>query len=236
MLRVSGNFMLNYFLSIFALLTLNSCNNSGVQTKSSIADTPKKVDIPFDKKVKENFETTEIDCDTVYFGKGYKLKLTKFDSINEDETKFNTVFSFQKRSNGQFSEIFRDSIFNKVQDVKFEDYNNDKIRDILIQNYSDVRSNWTYYLYLIDTTNDRLKKINGFEEIKNPSYVSKYDLIDNYVVSGTNWTSFYKIKGDTILDFGIVIYADPSVDNDLKYDRNYKKAIKTILAREKNNR
>jgi len=228
--------MTSNLLFILTLLTLNSCNNSGVKTKTSFADTSKKIDTTPAKKTKDDFESTEINCDTVYFGKGYKLTLKKFDSTNEDETKFNTVFSFQKRTNGQYSEIFSDSIFNKVHDVKFEDFNNDKIRDILIQNFSDIRSNWTYYLYLIDTTHERLKKIKGFEEIKNPSYVSKYDLVDNYVVSGTNWTSFYKIKGDTILDFEIVIYADPSVEDDSKYEREYKKAIKTILAREKNNR
>jgi len=228
--------MTSNLLFILILLTLNSCNNSGVQTKTSIADTSKKIDTTLDKKNKDDFETTEINCDTVYFGKGYKLTLKKFDSTNEDETKFNTVFSFQKSTNGQYSEIFRDSIFNKVQDVELEDFNNDKIKDILVQNFSDVRSNWTYYLYLVDTTHDSLKKIKGFEKIKNPSYVSKYDLIDNYVVSGTNWTSFYKITGDTIFDFEIVIYADPSLENDSKYDRDYKKAIKTILEREKSNR
>ena len=228
--------MTSNLLFILILLTLNSCNNSGVQTKTSIADTSKKIDTTLDKKNKDDFETTEINCDTVYFGKGYKLTLKKFDSTNEDETKLNTVFSFQKSTNGQYSEIFRDSIFNKVQDVELEDFNNDKIKDILVQNFSDVRSNWTYYLYLVDTTHDSLKKIKGFEKIKNPSYVSKYDLIDNYVVSGTNWTSFYKIKGDTIFDLEIVIYADPSLENDSKYDRDYKKAIKTILEREKNNR
>ena len=228
--------MTSNLLFILILLTLNSCNNSGVQSKTSIADTSKKIDTTLDKKNKDDFETTEINCDTVYFGKGYKLTLKKFDSTNEDETKFNTVFSFQKSTNGQYSEIFRDSIFNKVQDVELEDFNNDKIKDILVQNFSDVRSNWTYYLYLVDTTHDSLKKIKGFEKIKNPSYVSKYDLIDNYVVSGTNWTSFYKITGDTVFDFEIVIYADPSLENDSKYDRDYKKAIKTILEREKSNR
>ena len=228
--------MTGNLLFILTLLTLNSCNNSGVQTKTSIADTLKIVSTTLDKKIKDDFETTEINCDSVYLGKGYKLTLRKFDSTNEDKTKFNSVFSFQKRSAGKYSEIFSDSIFNVVQDVKFEDFNNDKVRDILIQNFSDVRSNWTYYLYLVDTIHDSLKKIQGFEEIKNPSYVSGYGLIDNYVVSGTNWTSFYKIKLDTIFDFEIVIYADPSLENDSKYDRDYKKAIKTILEREKNNR
>jgi len=48
--------------------------------------------------------------------------------------------------------------------------------------------------------------IKGFEEIKNPSYIPNHNLIDNYVNSGKNWTSFYKIQGDSIKDFDIVVY------------------------------
>ena len=71
------------------------------------------------------------------------------------------------RTNGQYVPIFSDSIFNTVQEVGFTDFNNDGIKDILVQNISDVRSNWTYYLYLVDTAQNKLKKIKGFEEIKN---------------------------------------------------------------------
>jgi hypothetical protein len=117
--------------------------------------------------------------------------------------------------------------------VRFSDFNGDNIKDILIQNISDVRSNPTYYLYLVDTTHDKLTKIRGFEEIKNPSYVSKYNLIDNYVLSGQTWTSFYKIQNDTIKDFDIVIY-DDNLGNG-NYERDYNKAIKKILTAEKKN-
>jgi len=50
-------------------------------------------------------------------------------------------------------------------------------------------------------------------------------------MSGTIWTSFYKIKGDRIKDFNIVVY-DDQTDNGT-YERDYKKAIHKILTKEK---
>ncbi len=107
---------------------------------------------------------------------------------------------------------------------------------ILIQNISDVRSNWTFNLYLVDTINDKLTKVKGFEEIKNPKFLSKYNLIDNYVMSGRNWTSFYKIENNKIKEYDIVIYDGEDKNGKVTYDNDYKKAIKTILTNEKNNR
>lgn len=207
-------------LTIFAFTM--SCNNGQQKEHKSSTDTVSET----------KSETTEILCDTVYVNKDYKIALTTFDPTNEDETIPNTLFTFSKLTNGKWLPIFSDSIFSRVQEVRFDDFNNDKVKDILVQNYSDVRSNWTYYLYLVDTTQNKLKKIKGFEEIKNPNYLPQYNLIDNYVNSGQNWTSFYKIMGDTIKDLGTVIYDDQKDDG--SYDREYKKAIKTILTKEKN--
>ncbi|MCH5716812.1 hypothetical protein [Niabella hibiscisoli] len=53
-------------------------------------------------------------------------------------------------------------------------------------------------------------------------------------MSGKIWTSFYKIEGDAIKDFDIVIY-DDQTDNG-SYDRSYKKAIRAILKRERGSR
>jgi hypothetical protein len=186
------------------------------------------------KPEKENFENTEIICDTVYKNKGYKLTLSVFDTTNDDETIPNTLFTLSKLTDGHYLPIYSDSIFNKFQEIHFADFNNDKVKDILVESISDVRSNSTYYLYLVDTTNDKLKKIKGFEEIKNPRYLPQYDLIDNYVMSGKIWTSFYKINGDSIKDLDIVIY-DDQTDNG-NYERDYKKTIHSIMIKEKNNR
>jgi len=219
---------------ILALLTWASCNSSGLNNHSSTQDSLKTRGVISINKDSAKFESTEIICDTVYKNKGYKLSLRTFDSANEDETKFNTIFILYKLINRQYTEIFKDSIFNTFQEAKFEDFNNDKVKDILIQNFSDVRSNWAYYLYLVDTSHDLLKKIRGFQEIKNPTYIPRYDLIDNYVMSGRNWTSFYKIQGDSIKDFDIVIYDGENDNGKTTYDKDYNKAIKTILTKEKN--
>ena len=220
---------LTFFILIVLGLTI-SCNNRQPEKQKSVTD--EIVEVKSDSITENKFETTEIVCDTVYPNKGYKITLLTFDPNNEDEAIENTLFTFSKLTNGKYLKIISDSIFNRVQEVRFEDFNNDKVKDILVQNYSDVRSNWTYYLYLVDTVQNKLKKIKGFEEIKNPNYLPKYNLIDNYVISGQIWTSFYKITGDTIKDFDIEIYDNQ--EDDGSYDREYKKAIKSILAKEKN--
>lgn len=171
-----------------------------------------------------------VACDSIYLNKNYHVTLATLDSTNEDDSTPNTLFSVSRLSGKQYLQVFSDSIFSKTGNVEFADFNNDHIPDILVQNISDVRSNWTYYLYLVDTINNRIKKIEGFEGIKNPVYLPQYDLISNYVMSGKTWTSFYKIHGDTIKDFDIVIYDNQA--NDSSYDRDYRKAIQSILKRE----
>jgi len=219
---------------VLLIFVLTNCNNNSQHSVPVQGDSSKDLEKAVTPSEKESFEKTEIVCDTVYKNKGYKLTLTLFDTTNEDETIPNTLFTLSKLTNGQYLPIYSDSIFNKVQEIHFADFNNDNVKDILVQNFSDVRSNWTYYLYLVDTAQDRLKRIKGFEEIKNPNYLPQYNLIDNYVMSGQIWTSFYKIKGDSIKDFDIVIYDNQTDDG--SYNRDCKKAIKSILTKEKNNR
>lgn len=175
-----------------------------------------------------------INCDSIYQSKGYKVILKRFNTQIDNESEYNSTFVFSRLINNKSEDVFKDSIFVNVQEIKFEDFNNDMIKDILIQNYSDVRSNWTYYLYLVDTTNNKLIKVKGFEEIKNPKYNSDYDVIENYVMSGRNWTSFYKIDSDTIIDFGITIYDGIDDNGNNTYDKDYKNAINLII--NKNNR
>jgi len=206
-----------FILTILALA--KSCNSGQSKEQKPV------INITTENK----FETTEFICDTVYPNKGYKITLTKFDTIvSEFDTTYNTIFTLRK--NNQI--IFSDSIHNAYQDVRFEDFNGDKVKDILIQNTSSARSNWTYTLYLVNTLNDKLRKIKGFEQIPNPSYLAEYDIIDNYVLSGKNWTGFYKIQGDTIIDFDIYIEDDLS-DSSL-YEQEHKNAIKRIMKTIKN--
>jgi hypothetical protein len=218
-------------LVVFSFLILISCNRGRPATFGKAPYSFSKESVHY-KKQKDDFDTSRIICDSVYPNKGYWITLVAIDSETIEGLKPNTIFIFDKIANGNRVQIFRDSIYSRMREVRFEDFNGDKIKDIRVQNYSDVRSNLSYFLYLIDTANNSLKKIKGFEEIKEPRYIPKYNLIDNYVTSGRNWTNFYKIKSDSVFDFGILVQ-EPALNETSTYDRDYKRALNTILRKEK---
>ena len=196
---------------ILLIILLNSCLLSFGQDKNS-----------------KIFETI---CDSIYKEKKYKI-IQNFIPENVDSTNNkNTVFQFILTKNNKQTIIYQDTIYSGNGEIEFKDFNNDGTKDILIQHISDVRSNQHYYLYLFETKHDKLIKIKGFEGIKNPNNLPKYNLIDNYVVSGKTWTSFYKIENDSIKDFNVVIYDDNTGSG--KYEREYKKSLKSILKRKK---
>lgn len=201
-------------LCILFIVVVGFTNTNGVF--------PKKQDI------------TEFNCDSIYKGKGYSIQLvSKLDTVY-DETQYNAKFILYQQTKTGKKILVSDSIYNRVPEIRFEDFNNDGVKDILVQHVSDVRSNYTYYLYLVDLAHDRLTKIKGFEEIKNPHYLPEYNLIDNYVISGQIWTSFYKIQGNSIKDYHIVIYDNQTEDG--SYDRAYEKALKKITQKPKSKR
>ena len=219
-------------MTLFVVVT--SCDNvrQNEQTSQRESDTTKQNGLT--NNPSDNFEIIEINCDSIYNDKGISIRLVPVDRKTNNEPEFKFLFLVMKQQNGQQAVIFRDTIESTVQEVKFADFNNDNVKDILIQHISDVRSNWTYHLYIVDKNVNSLRKIKGFEEIKNPNYLPIYDLIDNMVMSGRNWTSFYKIVDDTIKDFNIVIYDGEDENGKYTYDADYKKAIKKILMNEKN--
>lgn len=171
--------------------------------------------------------TTIINCDSIYKDKRISAKLITFDEgKNGYSNDTNCILIINQKLKNKNSVLVKDSIFSSVQEIRFEDYNNDGIKDILIQNISDVRSNWTYNLYLYNAKSNKFKKVNGFEEIKNPSYNSKYKIIESHVISGTNWAAFYKIKNNKVYDYNIEITDDGSS----KAEKEYIKAIKKITS------
>lgn len=176
-------------------------------------------------------EVKKINCDSIFNQKGYSVSLM-FDP--KDEIILNVLFTFSKTTNGKEKIIHQEKLHSQFQNVEFIDFNGDGIKDILVENDSDVRSNLTYNLFIVDLKNEKLRKINGFNDIKNPNYLEKYDLIDCMVMSGRNWTSFYKIEGNKIKDFGYVI-KDGEDENgkDLEYDKNYALTLEKILKSEK---
>lgn len=87
----------------------------------------------------------------------------------------------------------------------------------------------------MDLKNDQLIKIKNFNKIKNPHYLTKYDLIINEVMSGREWTSFYQIKNDTIYDFGYVIYKGMNEEGIIvDFENEYNKTLEKILKNKMN--
>ncbi len=224
-----------FFISIL-LATLISCNQAIQNKVNSDPDSATTSQNSLTNHPNDKSEITEINCDSIFKGKGISIQLISLDTNKVDGPEYEYIFLVMKQQNGQSSEIYRDTIISTVQQIQFADFNNDGVKDILVQNESDVRSNWTYYLYVVDKNADSIRKIKGFEEIKNPNYLPKYDLIDNMVMSGRNWTGFYKIAGDTIKDFNIEIYDGEDENGKVTYDNDYKNALNKILAGEKNKR
>ena len=169
--------------------------------------------------------TTIIKCDSIYKDKKITIKLVNFDDEKDGyDSEKNSILIINQNLNGKSAVLIKDSIFSRVQEVEFRDFNGDKIKDILVQNISDVRSNWTYNLYLYNSKTNNFKRVIGFEEIKNPTYNSKYKIIESHVNSGKNWAAFYKIRNHKVYNYNIEIIDDDTV----KSEKEYKKALKKI--------
>lgn len=169
--------------------------------------------------------TTIIKCDSIYKGKSITIKLINFDDERDGyDNEKNSILIISQKLNKKNSVLIKDSIFSRAQKIEFRDFNGDKIKDLLVQNISDVRSNWTYNLYLYDSKTNNFKRVIGFEEIKNPTYNSKYKIIESHVNSGKNWAAFYKIRNYKVYDYNIEIIDDGSV----KSEKEYKKALRKI--------
>jgi len=170
-----------------------------------------------------------IDCDSIYKDKGYRIIQTNYQPGLDTSACLNGVFQFICMKGASPKVLLQDTIYSSSRYVKFQDFNQDGIKDILVQNSSDSRSNWTYYLYLVDPDRDKLTRVKGFDLIKNPNYLPQYDLIDNYVNSGRNWTSFYKIRGDTVISYEICIFDGPTDSEKKQYLRAHREAIERII-------
>ncbi|WP_343694942.1 hypothetical protein [Flavobacterium sp.] len=174
--------------------------------------------------------TKTIKCDSIYKDKGITIKLINFETEKDGyDGEKNSILIISQKLNGKNSVLVKDSIFSLVQEIRFIDYNNDNFKDILIQNISDVRSNWTYNLYLYNPKANNFKRVIDFDEIKNPRYNSKYNIIESYISSGEDWLLFYGLKKNRIFDYNVKI----KDDHGKNFDKEYKKALKKLISIQK---
>jgi hypothetical protein len=157
----------------------------------------------------------------------YRLTLDIFDATEYDEDKKNATVTFNRYRNGQPQRLFQDSLYCMDQMTTFQDFNNDRVEDLLIFYYSGGRSNPSFHLYLVDTLNHRLNYIKGFEEIPSP----ELDTVNN-IISGTAMYNadsygvrFYKINShNKLIHLGHGY--DANLDDTLKYERAIKKILR----------
>ncbi|KPE51867.1 XAC2610-related protein [Chryseobacterium indologenes] len=161
----------------------------------------------------------QIKTDSIYPKENIVVSLTAAKSF-DDKTPYYSLTVYKNKKT-----ILKDQVYSKVGEIQFEDFNGDGIKDLLVQNISDVRSNWTYYLYLFDHKNKTFKKVMNFESVKNPVYNPKYKWVESYVVSGTNYLNLYKITGDKVKDLKYTIEDRESVN----FEQEYKKAVKKLI-------
>lgn len=164
---------------------------------------------------------TELEsCDSLFYHQNGLIlcleKLKKMDRLDKP----NYVFKAVIESGDSCMEVYSDSVYSRTGELRLEDYNNDGIADILIQCESDVRSNWTYNLYLVNSDDLEINKVKNFPGVKNPKSKPKYGLVESYVVSGKNYYHYFKIEGDSsICKFDTIIYDDiDSKEPDNKHD------------------
>ncbi|SDC88623.1 XAC2610-related protein [Pedobacter soli] len=116
------------------------------------------------------------------------------------------------------------------ENITYEDYNNDNVKDLLIFSDTGGRGgNSFYYLFLIDPKNKKISQVKNFEIVVNPEYNNKYRVIVSYGLSGSNYYSIYKIaKNKTIYKIG-QDFEDTFESNPIELDRRIRKILnKTV--------
>lgn len=168
-------------------------------------------------------DTLVINCDSVFNETGYYIRLFTYHHVMD--SRYNAIFVFGQTVRGVEEQIYIDSLYSKVGQVSFMDINQDGTKDILIQHDSDVRSNWTYHLFLPDLRGRTLNKVRGFEQVRNPRVNTDAGIIESRVSSGTNYIEFYKlVNKDSIYKYDLLVY--DTLDAISK--ENYKTALEKI--------
>ena len=166
---------------------------------------------------------------TLFENSEYKLNLALFDTINKyDIEKNNSILTFYKLSNGKKNIYFADSLYCMYPDIRFQDFNKDNVKDVLLFYSTGARANPTYHLYICDTTNKKLFHIEGFENIPNPDLDSINNIITGIGLAGNNYYSFYRITPDyKLIDLGYDYKENPSDS------MQYENAINNITRKDK---
>lgn len=164
--------------------------------------------------------------DTVFNIFHSKDYIASFKSLSSQEMEEQRgIFTLKYESENKSVILLNDTLDFFNQTIKLKDFNNDKVKDILIPCSSSARSNWSYHLYVTDSINHKLTRIKDFEELCNPVFDSLNNIITSICLSGTNQYSFYRInKSSALIDLGNSFEDDGNIKSN-----KYKTAIQRII-------
>jgi hypothetical protein len=207
-------------ISLFFIL-LASCFD---KSKSPHADTI--IAKSTDTTLKPQTEIYTDSTVTLFDDDSYKLTLHIFDTANDyDAERNNAVLTFSRLNGNQKKIFFHDSIFCLHPDIDFQDFNNDKVKDVLVFYYTGARANPTYHLYLTDLKNHNLIRVKGFEELPNPDLDTTINIITSIALSGSNYYTFYRINSkNKLINLGHGYEDNPN--DSIQYERTVRQILK----------
>jgi hypothetical protein len=192
---------------------------------SSCTGTTVKKGKDLNSKEKENV-TIKVDT-TIYpfTDTTYQLTVHQFNSDAKNRDKINSTVTFKHLQGKSLQKIFVDSFYCMYPDIELHDFNNDKVKDVLVFSSTGARSNPTYHFYLVDSLKHNLTYIKGFEKLPNPDFDTSKNIITSVALAGTDYIwSFYRINSkNQLINVGQGFTAD--MGDSVKYD----KAIKDIV-------
>lgn len=115
-----------------------------------------------------------------------------------------TVHFFHQKTGLQTTLWKQELAMQYGQETKKADFNGDGVADFLILKGTGARgSNELYYLFLANPKAKTLKRVKGFEDLPNPSYHPKYQVVTSYSFAGKNYYSIYRMgKGNQLIQVG----------------------------------
>lgn len=206
---------LSRFCLLMSLLMVMACTDVPAEKKESTQP---------EISVKES-RNLFIDCDSIYPGSGLRIHMRDACPVDNSTGCYTYLFEVYKRLGNDSLVICRDTFWGLDKMIEFAHFNRDTIPDILVKSNTDVRSNWSFALYMVNRKTE-LTRIKGFEKIKNPNYIPDYDLIDNFVHSGRYYTIFYRIQEDSVYDLGVTCFMGIDESGVNYYEADYKEAFK----------
>ncbi len=219
----------SYLLLTILLTSLISCENKKPSQNVEASNNKNTVTI---LEKQPSYHTTDLtdediitdDSAMVFGDENYMLFLHTFDNANSNASTKNTTLTLTKKTEKRVDTLFKDSLHCMHPDISFKDFNNDKVKDVLIFYYTGGRANPTYHLYLTDLKKKSLIRIRGFEELPNPELDTRNNIITSVALAGTYFWSFYTINHkNKLVELGHEFEAN--VDYSIKFD----KALNTIL-------